>query len=145
MKVRRIDHVGIIVDDLAAARAFFVDLGFEVQGEAELEGEFVERVVGLADVKSAIVMLAPPDGGTNIELAKFYRPTDEQAAQLPAANTLGIRHIALVVGDIDAVVAGLAAKGVAAFSPVQRYEDVYKLCYIRGPEGIILELAEELK
>jgi catechol 2,3-dioxygenase-like lactoylglutathione lyase family enzyme len=145
MKVRRIDHVGIIVDDLTAAKAFFVDLGLDVQGEGELEGELVDRVVGLNDVKTAIVMLGAPDGQTNIELVKFYQPTDEKGMQQPSANTLGIRHIAFVVEDIDAVVAKLKEKGVAAFSPVQRYGDLYKLCYVRGPEGIVLESAEELK
>ncbi|MBI2865541.1 MAG: VOC family protein [Chloroflexi bacterium] len=145
MKVRHIDHVGIIVDDLPAAKAFFVDLGLEVLGEGELEGELLDLVVGLNDAKTALVTLRSPDGQANIELVKFYRPADENGMQQHAANTLGIRHIAFVVDDIDAVVARLKEKGVEVFSAVQRYEDQYKLCYIRGPEGIILELAEELK
>lgn len=144
MPVRRIDHVGIIVNDLPAATAFFVDLGFEVLGEVELEGEFVERITGLEGAKSAIVMLGIPGGGTNIELARFYQPVDEYGPQRPLANTLGIRHITLVVDDIDAIVAKLHEHGAEAFSPVQQYADIYKTCYIRGPEGIILELAQEL-
>ncbi len=145
MRVRRIDHVGIVVNDLPAAKAFFVDLGLDVQGEGELEGELVDRVVGLNDVKTAIVMLGAPDGQTTIELVKFYQLTDEKGMQQHLANALGIRHIAFVVEDIDAVVARLKEKGVETFSAVQRYEDQYKLCYVHGPEGIILELAEELK
>ena len=145
MAIKRMDHVTVVVDDLPAAKALFVDLGLDVQGEGELEGELVDRVVGLNDVKTAVVMLGAPDGQTTIELTRFYQPTDEQGTQQHLANALGIRHIAFVVEDIDAVVAKLKEKGVEAFSAVQRYEDQYKLCYVRGPEGIILELAEELK
>ncbi len=145
MKIRRIDHIDIVVNDLPAAKAFFVDLGLEVDGEAELEGEWVDRIVGLKGTRSAIVYLRTADGGTGIELSKFYTPPDENGIQKPAANTPGIRHIALVVEDIDAVVDKLKKTGVEMFSEVQRYEDSYKLCYVRGPEGIILELAEELK
>jgi catechol 2,3-dioxygenase-like lactoylglutathione lyase family enzyme len=123
MNVRRIDHVGINVNDLPAATAFFVDLGLEVLGEGVMEGALLDRVAGLNDAKTAIVMLGTPDGQTNIELVKFYRPADEQGVQQHPANTLGIRHIALVVEDIDAVVAKLNEKGVEAFSAVQRYED----------------------
>lgn len=145
MRVRRIDHVGIIVNDLPAATAFFVDLGFAVLGEAELEGELVEQITGLNDAKSAIVMLGIPEGGTNIELASFYHPIDAQGPQRPLANTLGIRHITLVVDDIDAIVAKLLENGGETFSPVQQYADIYKTCYVRGPEGIILELAQDLR
>lgn len=144
MKVRRIDHVGIIVNDLDAAKAFFLDLGLEVLGEGGLEGELLDRVAGLNDAKTSLVMLGTPDGQANIELVAFHRPADKQVPQHLAANILGIRHIAFVVEDIEAVVAKLEERGAAAFSPVQRYEDSYKLCYIRGPEGIIIELAEEL-
>ncbi len=144
MKIRKIDHVGIIVNDLPAAKAFFLDLGLELVGEGEFEGEWLDRVVGMSGTKTAIAMLRTPDGGTNLELSKFYAPLDEKGIQPSSANTLGIRHIAFVVDDIEAIAAKLRKKGVEFFSEVQRYEDSYKLCYVRGPEGIILELAEEL-
>ncbi|CRK82882.1 VOC family protein [Neobacillus massiliamazoniensis] len=145
MKINRIDHVGVIVNDLSAAKAFFLDFGLEVQGEGEVEGEWVDRVVGLNNVKGKCVVLQPTDGQANIELFKFYTPSDEQDIQKPFANTLGIRHIAFAVEDIEAVVAKLKKKGTEIFSEIQQYEDSYKLCYVRGPEGIILELAEEIK
>lgn len=145
MKIHRIDHVGIIVNDLSAAKEFFLDFGLELQGEAELEGECVDQIVGLNSVKSAIAFLRTPDGGTSIELTKFYNPSDEQDIQKPFANTLGIRHIAFAVEDIEAIVAKLKKKGTEIFSDIQQYEASYKLCYVRGPEGIILELAEQIK
>jgi len=145
MKIHRIDHVGVIVDDLPAAKAFFLDFGLEVLGEGDLEDELIDRVVGLDGVKSAIVMLRTPDGQANIELIKFYAPSDEKGIQQPFANTLGIRHIAFAVEDIEAVVAKLKKKGVKLFSKIQNCKNAYKLCYIRGPEGIILELAEQIK
>ena len=145
MKIRRIDHVGIIVEDLPAAKAFFLELGLEVQGEGGLEGELLDRVAALDNAKTEMVIMSTPDQQVSLELAKFIRPTDHQGIQQPAANTLGIRHIAFVVDDIEAVVAKLKDRGVEVFSDIQNYQNVYKLCYIRGPEGIILELAEELK
>jgi catechol 2,3-dioxygenase-like lactoylglutathione lyase family enzyme len=145
MKIHRIDHVGIIVNDLPPAKAFFLDFGLEMLGEGKVEGEWVERIIGLHDVKEEVVMLRTPDGEANIELVKFYKPSDEKGMQHPLANTLGIRHIAFVVEDIEAVVAKLKKKGAELFSEIQNYENSYKLCYVRGPEGIILELAEQIK
>lgn len=145
MTIRRIDHVGVIVNDLPAAKAFFLDFGLEVLGEEELEGEWVERIIGLHDVKDKVVMLRTPDGGANLELVKFYKPLDEKGMQRPLANTLGIRHICFAVEDIEAVVAKLKKKGAELFGEIQNYENAYKLCYVRGPEGIILELAEQIK
>ncbi|MBC7813314.1 MAG: VOC family protein [Burkholderiales bacterium] len=144
MKIRRMDHIGINVNDYAAAKAFFLDLGFEVEGEAESESEWLDTIIGLTGAKTKFAMLKTPEGGAKIELIKYYTPPDEQGIQPSAANTLGIRHISLVVDDIDAVVANLKKKGTEIFSEIQQYEDVYKLVYIRGPEGIILELAQEL-
>lgn len=144
MKIQRIDHVGVIVNDLAAAKAFFLDLGLEVQGEGEVEGEWVDRVIGLDNVKTAVVMLRVPGGQANIELAQFFTPSDEGGIQPLPANTLGIRHIAFAVEDIEAVVARLKEKGTEPFSEIQDFEGRYKLCYVRGPEGIILEFAEQL-
>lgn len=145
MKINRIDHVGIIVNDLSAAKAFFLDFGLETVGEGNVEGEWVDRIIGLQGVKATIVMLRTSDGGTNIELSKFHTPTDENSVSRPLANTPGIRHIAFVVEDVEAIVAKLKKKGTKLVGEIQNYENIYKLCYIRGPEGIILELAEEIK
>ena len=145
MKFQRIDHVGVIVNDLSVAKEFFLDFGLEVKGEWEMEGELMGYAVGLNDVKVACVGLGMPDGQTWIELIKFITPSNEKDIQQPFANTLGIRHIAFSVEDIEAVVAKLKKKGTEIFSEIQQYEESYKLCYVRGPEGIILELAEEIK
>jgi len=145
MMIHRIDHVGVIVNDLTAAKEFFLDFGLEVQGEWESGGGWMDQVVGLNNVKAACVGLRAPNGQAWIELIKFYTPTNEQDIQQPLANTLGIRHIAFAVEDIEAIVAKLKKKGMEIFSEIQRYEDSYKLCYCRGPEGIILELAERIK
>jgi catechol 2,3-dioxygenase-like lactoylglutathione lyase family enzyme len=145
MKIHRIDHVSINVNDLAAAKAFFVDFGLEVQGEDELEGAWLDQLIGLHGVKTALVFLRTPDGEANIELVKYYRPSDENGIQQTYANTLGIRHIAFVVEDIEAIIAKLKKKGTEIFGEIYNYEDTYKLCYVRGPEGIILELAEQMK
>jgi catechol 2,3-dioxygenase-like lactoylglutathione lyase family enzyme len=144
MKIHRIDHVGVVVSDLSAATAFFLDFGLEVQGEGELEGELLDQVVGLHDAKTAFVMLGAPDGQAHIELIKFYTPSDEKGMRQSFANTLGIRHIAFAVEDIEALVATLKKKGTEIFSEIQTYEHAYKLCYVRGPEGMILELAEHI-
>lgn len=144
MKIHRIDHIGINVNDLPAAKAFFLDFGLELRGEGEVGGDWVGRVIGLQDVRSEIVMLRTPDGETDIELVKFHTPLDENGVQPSSANTLGIRHIAFVVEDIEALVAKLKKKGVELFGEIQNYENIYKLCYVRGPEGIILEVAEKI-
>lgn len=145
MKINRIDHVGIVVNDLPAMKAFFLEFGLEMMGEAEVEGEWVERIIGLQNVKEDVAMLRTPDGEATIELVKFHSPLDEEGIQKALSNTLGIRHIAFAVEDIEAIVSKLEKKGAELVGEIQTYEDSYKLCYIRGPEGIILELAEELK
>ncbi|MFT0802517.1 VOC family protein [Bacillus swezeyi] len=145
MKIHRIDHVGVIVNDLPAAKAFFLDLGLEVLGETEVKGEWVERIIGLNDVRETVAMLGTPDGQATLELVKFHTPSDEKGIQQSFANTLGIRHIAFAVEDIEAVVAKLKKKGAELFGEIQNYKNAYKLCYVRGPEGIILELAEQIK
>ena len=137
--------MGIIVNDLPAAKAFFLDLGLEMMGEGEVEGEWVDRTIGLQDVKAEIIMLRTPDGEAKIELSKFHSPTDENGIQPSLANTLGIRHITFAVEDIEAIVAKLKKNGAELVGEIQTYENTYKLCYIRGPEGIILELAEQLE
>jgi len=145
LKIHRIDHIGINVNDLPAAKAFFVDFGLEVQAEGELEGAWLDQIVGLKGVKTAYVFMQMPDSEANIELIKYYSPLDENGIQKSSANTFGIRHIAFAVEDIEALVSKLKAKGTEIFGEIYNYEDTYKLCYVRGPEGIILELAEQIK
>ncbi|PFH90581.1 VOC family protein [Bacillus sp. AFS088145] len=145
MVINRIDHVSINVNDLSEAKAFFLDLGLEVKAEWELAGEQLDRIVGLNNVKTACVGMGMPDGQVWIELVKFYTPSDEREIQQPLANTLGIRHICFNVEEIEAIIAKLKKRGTEIFSEIQQYEESYKLCYVRGPEGIILELAETIK
>jgi len=142
--IERMDHVGIVVDDLAAATEFFVELGLELEVEMPVEGRWVDRVVGLDDVRVDIAMVRTPDGHNRLELTKFHTPTAVSAESNAAANTLGIRRIMFAVDDIDAVVAGLRARGAELVGEVAQYEDSYRLCYVRGPEGIIVALAEQL-
>ncbi|WP_147533033.1 VOC family protein [Bacillus marasmi] len=144
MKINRIDHVSINVNDLSEAKAFFIDLGLEVKAEWELDGEQLDRIVGLKGVKTACVGLGMPDGKTWIELVKYITPSDEGEIQQTFANTLGIRHICFAVEDIEAIIAKLKQKGTEVFSEIEQYGESYKLCYVRGPEGIILELAEKI-
>ncbi len=119
MKVHIIDYVGIVVNDLAAAKAFFLEFGLELQGEGELEGEWLDQIVGLHDVKDAYAFLRTPDGEANIELIQFYRPSGAKDIQRPVANTPGIRHSAFVVEDIEAVVAKLEKQGAELVGRIQ--------------------------
>jgi catechol 2,3-dioxygenase-like lactoylglutathione lyase family enzyme len=144
MTIQRMDHVGIVVDDLAAATAFFVELGLKLQGEGSVEGDWVDRVVGLEGVRAEIAMMETPDGHGRVELAKFHAPSERADDRHAPANAPGIRHVAFVVDDIDAAVAGLRARGAELVGEVERYKDIYRLCYVRGPEGIIVELAQRL-
>jgi catechol 2,3-dioxygenase-like lactoylglutathione lyase family enzyme len=144
MTVQRMEHVGIVVDDLAAATAFFLELGLKLQGEGAVEGGWVDRVVGLEGVRAEIAMVVTPDGHGRLELTKFHAPSGRDGEGRAPANTLGIRHVAFAVEDIDSVVEGLRARGAELIGEVERYEDSYRLCYIRGPEGIIVELAEQI-
>jgi catechol 2,3-dioxygenase-like lactoylglutathione lyase family enzyme len=144
MTIQRMDHVGIVVDDLAAATAFFVELGLGLQGEASVEGDSVDRVIGLENVRADIVMMETPDGHGRLELSKFHAPSGPAGDQHAPANTPGIRHVSFGVDDIDAVVAGLRARGEELVGELERYGDSYRLCYVRGPEGIIVELAERI-
>ncbi|HXB64269.1 MAG TPA: VOC family protein [Solirubrobacteraceae bacterium] len=144
MTVQRMEHVGIVVDDLAAATEFFVELGLELLGGGPVEGRWVDRVVGLDGVRVEIAMLQAPDGQGRLELAKFHTPSTQGGDRHAPANTPGIRHVAFAVDDIDAVVAGLRARGAELVGELERYEDRYRLCYVRGPEGILVELAERI-
>jgi catechol 2,3-dioxygenase-like lactoylglutathione lyase family enzyme len=144
MAIQRMEHVGIVVDDLAAATEFFVELGLEPRGKGEVEGSWVDRIVALEGVKAELAMLRAPDGQGEIELVKFHSPPPPSGDPHAPANAPGLRHLAFLVDDIDAVVAGLRARGTEFVGELVRYEDSYRLCYVRGPEGIIVELAEKI-
>jgi catechol 2,3-dioxygenase-like lactoylglutathione lyase family enzyme len=145
MAIQRMDNVLIVVDDIDAVIAFFVELGMELEGKGPIEGRWVERVIGIDDVRQDVAMLRTPDGHGRIELAKFHRPKAIRAEPDDApANTLGIRRVMFAVDDIDDVVARLRAHGAELLGELAQYEDSYRLCYVRGPEGIIVALAEQL-
>jgi len=145
MTIKHVDHIGIVVNDLEAVKSFFVDLGFTELGEMPVHGEWVEKIIGLENVREDVAMVQAPDRQLNLELVKFHQPVDPEGIRLAASNTLGLRHIAFQVDDIEKVVATLKHKGSKLVGEIQTYEKSYKLCYIRGPEGIILELAEQIK
>jgi catechol 2,3-dioxygenase-like lactoylglutathione lyase family enzyme len=138
------DHVGVIVDDLPAAIAFFTELGLELDGEARVEGPWVDRIVGLDGVQSDIAMMRTPDGRSRLELCKFQRPAARAGDARAPANALGIRHVTFMVEGIDDVLARLRPHGAELVGELEQYEDIYRLCYVRGPAGIIIELAEEM-
>ena len=138
------DNVLIVVDDLEAVKAFFVELGMELEGEATVEGPTVDRLIGLKDVRATLAMMRTPDGHGRIELDKFHTPNAIRIGPVDApVNTLGIRRVMFAVDDIDAVIAHMVAHGAKLIGEMQ-YEDTYRLAYIRGPEGIIVGLAEQL-
>jgi catechol 2,3-dioxygenase-like lactoylglutathione lyase family enzyme len=144
MTVQRLEHIGIVVDDLAAASAFFAALGLEIEGEASVEGDLVDRINGLEGVRADIVILRTPDGNAKVELAKYHSPSHEGEDGPAPANASGIRHILFVVDDIKASLAGLQAYGGELVGELVNYENSYWLCYVRGPAGTIVELAEEI-
>ena len=145
MTIKRMDNVLIVVEDLEAAIAFFVELGMELEGQTTIEGPWVDRVIGLEGSRSDIAMMRTPDGHGRLELTKFHTPTAVSTEPENAlGNTLGLRSVMFAVEDIDAVVAGLRARGAELVGELERYEDSYRLCYVRGPEGIIVELAEQI-
>jgi catechol 2,3-dioxygenase-like lactoylglutathione lyase family enzyme len=140
------DNDLIVVDDLDAAKAFFVELGMELEGEMPVEGPWVDLVVGLENVRAEIAMMRTPDGHGRVELTKFHAPTAIRAEPKNApANTLGIRRIMFAVDDIDDVLASLRAHGAELVGEVAQYENMYRLCFIRDPEGILVGLAEQLR
>ncbi|MGO4294429.1 VOC family protein [Chitinophaga sp. RAB17] len=144
-KLLRMDNVLIVVDDLEAVKAFFLDLGFELEGETIVEGPSVDRLVGLQNVRATLSFMRTPDGHGRIELDKYHTPdairTGPEKAQV---NELGIRRIMLAVDDIDEVVSRLLAHGAELVGEVVQYEDSYRLAYVRGPEGIMVGLSEQL-
>jgi catechol 2,3-dioxygenase-like lactoylglutathione lyase family enzyme len=142
--VRRFDHVGITVADLDKVTAFFVGLGLEVEGRMFMEGEFVDTVIGIPDSRSEIVMLRPPGGGTGLELSSFVRPDHQPGSPAAMSNELGLRNVSFEVGDLQAAVDGLAADGYGLVGGIGQYEHVWRMAYVRGPEGIIVALAERI-
>jgi catechol 2,3-dioxygenase-like lactoylglutathione lyase family enzyme len=144
MTVQRLEHIGIVVDDLAAATAFFTALGLELEGEASVEGGLVDRINGLEGVQADVVMLRTPDDSSKLELAKYRSPAYEGNDGPAPPNAPGIRHILFVVDDIQASLASLRAHGGELVGELVNYEDIYWLCYVRGPAGIIVELAEKI-
>jgi catechol 2,3-dioxygenase-like lactoylglutathione lyase family enzyme len=145
MTLQRMDNVLIVVEDIEAAKAFFAELGMELEGETEVEGPWVDSTVGLKDVRADIAMMRTPDGHGRVELTRFHRPPAVRAEPESApANTLGIRRIMFAVDDIDDVVARLRSQGAELLGEIAQYEDIYRLCFLRGPEGIIIGVAERL-
>jgi catechol 2,3-dioxygenase-like lactoylglutathione lyase family enzyme len=144
MTVLRMDHVGIVVEDLAAATEFFAELGLERGGEASVEGELADRVVGLDGVRSDVVFMRTPDGHSQLELSQFRSPPNRGGNGDPPANAPGIRHLTFAVDDINAIIDRLRGRGAELVGELVNYEDSYWLCYLRGPDGIIIELAEKV-
>jgi catechol 2,3-dioxygenase-like lactoylglutathione lyase family enzyme len=142
MTIRSMHHVGVVVGDLAAATEFFLALGLELEGEASVEGEVVDRLIALAGVRSEIAMLRTPDGASRIELTEFKRPESPEGDRRAPSNAPGLRHLAFEVDDVDATLAALRARGGELVGELATYGTSYRLCYVRGPEGVIVELAE---
>jgi catechol 2,3-dioxygenase-like lactoylglutathione lyase family enzyme len=146
MTVQRMDNVGIVVDDLDAAVAFFVELGLELEGRAPIEGQWADHTVGLEAVRSEIAMMRTPDGHSKLELCVYRAPAAIPAdPKMPPPNTVGLHRVMFTVTDIDDTIARLAAHGGTLLGEVARYENAFRLCYLRGPAGIIVALAEELR
>ncbi len=144
-RIRRFDHVGITVADLDTVTAFFVGLGFEVEGRMFMEGEVVDTVIGIPNSRSEIVMLRPPDGGTGLEVSSFIRPDHEPGSPDAMANELGLRNVMFEVDNLQAVVDRLAADGYGLVGGIGQYEHIWRMGYVRGPEGIIVALAQRIE
>jgi catechol 2,3-dioxygenase-like lactoylglutathione lyase family enzyme len=145
MTLRRMDNVLIVVEDLEAATAFFAELGMELEGQTQVEGPWADKVVGLTGVRTDIAMMRTPDGHGRVELSRFHTPPAVRSGPQDApANALGIRRIMFAVDDLDDVVARLRGHGAELLDEIAQYEDAYRLCFVRGPEGVIIGLAEEL-
>lgn len=144
-RIRRFDHVGITVADLDVVSAFFVELGFEVEGRTFLEGEFLDTVIGIPGSRTEMVMLRPPDDGTRLELTRFIRPDHEPGSPAAMANRLGLSNVSFEVGDLQAILDRLAADGYGVIGGVGEYEHAWRMASVRGPEGIIVNLAERIE
>ena len=143
-RVRRFDHVGITVADLDRATAFFVGLGLELEGTGSVEGEFVETVCGIPGAHCRIVMLRPPDGGSRLELSSFVAPDNVPGSPTTMANETGLRNVSFEVGDLQAAVGAVAAEGYGLVAGIGEYENSVRMAYVRGPEGIVVSLFEQL-
>ena len=143
-QIRRFDHVGITVADLDLVTAFFVGLGLETEGRGFVEGEFLDTVSGIPDSRTEVVMLRPPGGGSKIELASYVRPDHKPGSPAAMANELGLRNICFEVDDLQAAVDGLAADGYGLVGGIGQYENTWRMAYVRGPEGIIVSLADRI-
>lgn len=143
-QVRRFDHVGITVADLDAATAFFVGLGLEVEGTGSVQGDFVETVCAIPGAHCEIVMLRPPDGGARIELSRFVTPDHVPGSPAALANELGLRNVSFEVTDLQAAVDAVAADGYGLVGGIGEYEGSVRMAYVRGPEGIVVSLFEQL-
>jgi catechol 2,3-dioxygenase-like lactoylglutathione lyase family enzyme len=144
MGIKRMDHVGIVVDDLASATDFFVELGMQVVGDATVEGEMVGRIIGLEDVRVNMAMLQTPDGNSRIELVSYLTPPSPAGGGSEASNVPGLRHLCFNVDDLEGTVERLRGHGAELVGTIERYEGMYVLCYVRGPQGVIVELAQDL-
>jgi catechol 2,3-dioxygenase-like lactoylglutathione lyase family enzyme len=145
MTIKRMDHVSVVVEDLAAAITFFTELGLTQEGQATVEGEWVDRINGLEGVKADIVMMKTPDGYGRLELTKFRNPDlIKIEPEIAPPNALGLRSVMFTVEKLDDVVERMRAHGAELLGKVAQYENLYRLCYMRGPGGIIVSLAEEL-
>ncbi len=142
--IKYFDHVGITVDDLDSATAFFVGLGLEVEGRQFVEGEFLDTVCGIPNSRTEVVMLRQPGGGVGLELARFLRPDHEPGSPLAMANELGLRNVCFEVDDLPAIVDRLAADGYGLVGGIGQHENIWRMAYVRGPEGIVVALAERI-
>ncbi|MET9490368.1 VOC family protein [Nocardia sp. NPDC006630] len=145
MTIQRMDHVGIVVDDLAAAIAFFVELGLELEGEATVGGQWADDLLGLHGVRADIAVVRTPDGHSRVELSTFHSPKTTGTAPNVAVNTPGIPRLTFAVDDVDNVLDRLRRHGAELVGTVARYEDIYRYCYVRGPDGVMIGLVEELR
>src|SRR5687767_3795946 len=142
--IQRMDNVAIVVDDLAAAKAFFAALGLELEGEATVEGSAVDRLVGLEEVRSDIAMMRTPDGHGRIELTRYRTPSSREGDPRAPANTLGLHRVMFAVEDIEDVLDRLRPHGAELLGELVQYENSSRLCYLRGPAGILVALAEQV-
>ena len=145
MTVHRMDHAGVVVEDLAAAVAFFVELGLELEGEAAVEGEWVDQLVGLDGVRADIAVVRTPDGHGRVELSTFHTPVATSTAPRAPLNTPGIPRLTFAVDDAEEILGRLRAHGAELVGEVAQYEDIYRYCYVRGPAGVIIGLCEDLR
>ncbi|MFV2102336.1 VOC family protein [Micromonospora sp. LOL_024] len=145
MTIKRMDNVAIVVEDLDAAVAFFTELGLELEVKGQIEGLWADRTVGLDGVRSEIAMMRTPDGHSKLELTKYHAPVAVgSASENPQPNTLGLHRVMFAVDDIDDTIARLRAHGAELLGEVAQYENAYRLCYLRGPAGVIVALAEQI-